>query len=1077
MNKIPAKHPRSLEFQQSGLFQDIHQFSELENRISKLPQKERGPAFEVFAEAFLSTQIQFQAKHVWSGRNIPLTVRKRLKLPPIDKGADGIYEDYEERYHATQVKFRTKRAALHWGHDKLGNFFGIADRAHTKLVFTNSDEIDEDAEQRLGFCAVRGNDLDRLRPQDFDRINTWLQGDVVHRDPATPRPYQQQPIEECLKAFETDDRATCVMACGTGKTLIALWVAERSRSQKVLVLLPSLQLLRQTLHDWLRDTSWSRPSFRCVCSDPTVTRSTNREDQLRLSQADMDFRVNTKSDEVREFLTPTGPGTRIVFSTYDSAKVVADAMQPGDSFDLGIFDEAHRTAGRQGKKSSFALEDDNLRIRKRLFLTATPRRSNVSRRNKDGDPTVSYSMDDPAKYGGTVHRLDFAEAADKHIICKFKVVISAVTTEMVNEVLLSRGEVLVNMDPVRVRQVANQIALLEATKKHAIHKIVTFHSTVDSAQSFVSDGSEGVRTHLPDYDTFHVNGKQRTYEREDILKEFKDADNSLVSNARCMTEGVNVPNIDMVAFLSPRKSKVDIVQAVGRAMRRDENNPDKETAYVMLPLFLEMHSGESVEEAITRTDFNEVWNVLSALQDEDREFADAISTMRQEIGQRKGFDDSRFRKTVEVLGPVVDLDTLRSAITTVCIDKLSCIWDQRYGELAAFKEQNGHCNVPWNWELNPKLGTWVTVQRKTHKAGKLSEERTKKLKALGFVLDPLEAQWSEMYTQLVEYQKENHHCNVNEAENPKLGSWVLVQRRTYKAGKLSEERIKQLKALGFVFGALEAQWSEMYSRLAEYKNKNHHCNVPQRYVEDPELGTWVANQRTYFRKEKLSKERIKKLEDIGFAWNPADAKRSEKWSEMYTQLVEYQKENHHCNVPSAYAENPELGYWVSHQRGNFRKGKFSEERIKKLKALGFVFDALEAQWPEMYSRLVEYKNKNHHCNVAQRYVEDPELGTWVANQRTYFRKEKLSKERIQKLEDIGFAWNAADAKWFEMYSQLVEYKNENGDCDVPAQYVKNPSLGHWVRGQRKAKKLSRERIDLLDDIGFKWHLKQRRRTK
>ena len=103
MNNSPAKHPRSLEFQQSGLFQDIDQFSELENRISKLPQKERGPPFEVFAEAYLSTQIQFQAKHIWSGRNIPLKVRERLKLPSIDKGADGIYQDYEERYHAIQV--------------------------------------------------------------------------------------------------------------------------------------------------------------------------------------------------------------------------------------------------------------------------------------------------------------------------------------------------------------------------------------------------------------------------------------------------------------------------------------------------------------------------------------------------------------------------------------------------------------------------------------------------------------------------------------------------------------------------------------------------------------------------------------------------------------------------------------------------------------------------------------------------------------------------------------------------------------------------------------------------------------
>ena len=272
------------------------------------------------------------------------------------------------------------------------------------------------------------------------------------------------------------------------------------------MLLPSLQLLRQTLYDWLRDTSWDRPAFRCVCSDSSITSSSNPDDQLLLTQADVDFRINTDSEEVAGFLSKNMTGPRIVFSTYQSAHVVAEAMAPGDSFGVGIFDEAHKTAGRQGTKYGFAIEDDNLPIGKRLFLTATPRKTNPSRRNKEGDAQLVYSMDDREKYGPTAHRLDFPEAVASEIICGFKVLISVVTTEMVNEALLKHGEVLVNTDLVRARQVANQIALQAATKQYEINKIVTFHSRMASAESFVSEDSEGVKTHLPEYSTYHVNG-------------------------------------------------------------------------------------------------------------------------------------------------------------------------------------------------------------------------------------------------------------------------------------------------------------------------------------------------------------------------------------------------------------------------------------------------------------------------------------------------------------------------------------------------------------------------------------------
>src|SRR6516225_12134 len=301
-----------------------------------------------------------------------------------------------------------------------------------------------------------------------------------------------------------------------------------------------------------------------------------------------------------------------------------------EGFGIGIFDEAHKTAGREGAKFGFALDDKNLPITKRVFLTATPRHYDVRHKDKEGDKTLVYSMDQPATYGPVVHTLSFAEAARRGIICNYKIIISIITSEMVNADLLSRGEVIVEGDVVRARTVANQIAIQKACETHDLKKIFSFHRSVASARDFTADRPSSIQAHLPNYEAYHVNGEMRTAVREGLMRAFREADHAIMSNARCLTEGVDVPAVDVVAFLSPRKSKVDIVQAAGRAMRKA---PSKEVGYVLLPLFLETQENETIEEALARTDFEEAWDVLQAMQEQDAALADVIREMREERGR------------------------------------------------------------------------------------------------------------------------------------------------------------------------------------------------------------------------------------------------------------------------------------------------------------------------------------------------------------------------------------------------------------------------------------------------------------
>ncbi|NQT37164.1 MAG: Helicase associated domain protein [Planctomycetes bacterium] len=981
-----------------GLFDGVTSFADLEDRISDLPTpKERGDAFEVFAEAYLATTRSVQAQQVWPGDAIPIPVMQQLNLPTGDMGVDGVFRTTLGEYCAYQVKFRSRRPALTW--TELSTFMGLTDHVGQRVLLTNCDDLPELMNERGNFYCIRGTDLDRLTSGDFAAISQWLRGDLPTFKRKVPLPHQEEALAAIVAALEREDRVTAVMACGTGKTLVALWVAERLGCRQVLVLVPSLALMRQTLHEWLRQTRWDRISYRCVCSDPQVSKGA---DELIVHQSDLDFPVNTKIEEVAQYLAQPFDGTRVVFSTYQSAKVVADALKQHRPFDLAIFDEAHKTAGRQGAKFGYALHDENLPIKKRVFLTATPRHYDVSRRDKEGDAKVVYSMDVPEIYGPTAHVLSFAKAARLGIICNYKVIISVVTTEMVTDALLSRGEVIVKGDAVKARQVANQIALERAVSQHGIKRIFTFHSKVASAEAFVAEAAEGVRTHLLGFDTYHVNGKIRTADREKILRQFAEADRGLVSNARCLTEGVDVPAVDMVAFMSPKSSKIDIVQATGRAMRKDPANPEKATGFVFVPLFMEMAAGENIEDAIQRAGYGEVWSVLEAMQEQDEVLADIIRKMRENKGRTGGFDDSRFREKVEILCPSIEIDQLRMAIDAQCIERLAGMWDERFGELQKFKEENGHCNVPALWPDNPALGTWVSNQRTAKNRHKLGNERTQRLEAIGFDWDPLHTTWEEKFVQLEEYNAENGHCNVPQGwpDNPTLASWVRSQRIAKKQHKLSDERAKRLEAIGFDWNRLDTLWEEMFLAMKEYEAKYGHCNVPGLWPDNQALGTWVGEQRTAKRRGTVSNQRIQRLEAIGFDWNRLDT----LWEEMLLALKEYEAKYGDCNVPALWPDNPTLASWVSAQRLAKKQHKLSDERVKRLEAIGFDWSPSDTVWEEKFLALTKYKAKYGHCNVPALWPDNPKLGNWVSNQRKAKKRHKLSDDQIARLDELAFVW-------------------------------------------------------------------------
>jgi predicted helicase len=863
MSSRSPSHNKAAPYARSSLFKGLSTFAELERRIELLPtEQERGNAFEVFVEAYLNLDEAAQTDEVWVGGRIPAEIRRELNLPASDYGFDGVFRTRLGELVPYQAKFRTGRASL--SYRELATFFGITEKAVRRVVITNSVAIVEVAKSRTNFNATRGTDLDRLDAEQLSRIAAWVDGITPPSRVREPRGYQIAALNDIASEFAAHDRATVVMACGTGKTLVALWAAEKAQAKRVLVLVPSLNLLRQTLHEWAKWTNWGKQfRYLCVCSDSNVAAGL---DEIEIHPEDTDFPVQTNPAIVKRFLDTGDSAVSVVFCTYHSAPVIGDALQGIAPFDLGIFDEAHKTTGREGTRFAFALSDKNLPIKKRLFLTATPRHYNIRKRDNDGDFEVA-SMDNEKQYGRVAHRLTFSQAVAQKIIVPYKVVISVVDSDVISNAILDQSDVVITGDPVRAKWVAQQVALKRAVEAHDARRIITFHSRVTAAAAFASNDSEGIGFHLPAFQRFHVSGKQPTAERDEKMRAFAQVHRGVITNARCLTEGVDVPSVDMVAFMDPRRSRIDIVQAVGRAMRTAGAN--KTCGYVLVPLFLEIRQGETLDEALLRSDFDEIVQVLNAMRDSDDELSDIIQTLAMDKGKTGGFDESRLSGKIEVLGPRIQLSELAASIRALIVNELGTTWDEWYGKLIAYIETHGNAGIFMNWASNPGLGIWCNSQRMAFKTGRLSLDRVKRLEDIGFVWYPVADQWEQMFASLVEYKQTHGDCNVpiGFSENPKLATWCSNQRGAYKSGKQLPDRIKRLVDIGFVWNPLADAWEKMFAELVEYMQTHGDCNVSARWAENPQLGNWVRVQRERYtarNRNKLQPDRIKRLSDLGF---------------------------------------------------------------------------------------------------------------------------------------------------------------------------------------------------------------------
>jgi len=634
-------------------------FNELIKQINQTAgdiQRERGTLFEKLVLAYLKNEPTYRRlyKNVWELNDVPAEYR----IPKKDTGVDLVAEQFNGDLVAVQAKFYEGKV----GKSEINSFVAELGKSYYQrgLIVSTVDDWNKNAQDTIehnekGIELIGLSDL-RNSQIDWTKFSFERPEIISIKSPKKLRPYQELALEHALEHYEENDRGQLIMAPGTGKTFTSLKVAEAlSKKQdgqfKVLYLVPSIQLLTQTLRGWNNDTELIMTSM-AVTSDRDASRGNDGTEDIKAT--DIGYPATTSKEQLLKNWrdveeTQKDSNIFVVFSTYQSIEVIGNAQKEGfPEFDLIISDEAHRTTGAHEaskEASTFTKVHSNTNVQgeKRMYQTATPKIYGESAKKNAKDKSILLSsMDDENKFGQVFYRMGFGQAVSHGILTDYKVMVLAVDETAIQKDMqrtLSDPENGLNIDDVgRIVGIWNGMMRRNGYKNPIknspydgapLERAIAFTRTIADSKKVTQQFEEVVNEYLGseleeesiELSMRHADGSMNALKKGELLDWLADPDKPedearIVSNVRFLTEGIDVPTLDAVIFLAPKKSQVDIVQAVGRIMRKSEG---KDYGYIILPVVIP--SGETPETILDNNkNYEVVWQVINALRSVDERF-------------------------------------------------------------------------------------------------------------------------------------------------------------------------------------------------------------------------------------------------------------------------------------------------------------------------------------------------------------------------------------------------------------------------------------------------------------------------
>ncbi|MFP6099939.1 type ISP restriction/modification enzyme [Helicobacter pylori] len=742
--------------------QEISAYKLIKEKLQAIPNlRHKGSLFEKLSKRFLiehDSANEYESIDLWSDF--------KLRGNKGDRGIDMVITTASKEYIAVQCKFHQNSISL----NDISTFLtqlqsGVGEVRFKKGIIISTSKLTSTALNAIEQIRSTGKDIDIdiISEEDFiySRIDwekfdpTKTEDEIPLYDKKKPRPHQQEAINATKKYFSDpkNARGKLIMACGTGKTYTSLKIMEALEPKITLFLAPSIALLSQTFREYAQEKS--EPFYASiVCSDDKVGQSKN-EDNDDINFSELPIKPSTRLEDILSVYEKVQKENKrfIIFSTYQSALRIKEAQEAGlGKIDLIICDEAHRTVGamyssnERDDKNAFTLchSDKNIKAKKRLYMTATPKVYSESSKAKAKEKdNVIYSMDDEEIFGEEIYTLNFSKAIALDLLTDYKVIILAVRKENLSGVtnsvnkkisqLKAKGtkldKKLINNEFVckivgTHKGLAKQDLIVLDDENKEDHNLQNQYDTAPSQRAISFCKSINTSKNIKDsFETImecydeelkkksfknlkisidHIDGTMNCKERLEKLEElneFQPNTCKVLSNARCLSEGVDVPALDSIVFFDGKSAMVDIIQAVGRVMRKAKR---KKRGYIILPIALEESEIENLDEAVNNTNFKNIWKVIKALRSHDPSLVDE-ATFKEKI-KIFGSDDGNHRNDEKTLFDAILLQDLADAVYNVMPTKLG---DRNYWE--NFTKKTGNIARTLNnrlkmiFEKNPEI--------------------------------------------------------------------------------------------------------------------------------------------------------------------------------------------------------------------------------------------------------------------------------------------------------------------------------------------------------------------------------------
>ncbi|MFE2412367.1 Helicase associated domain protein [Kitasatospora sp. NPDC059408] len=739
--------------------------------------------------------------------------------------------------------------------------------------------------------------------------------------------FQKDAVAAAVREVKDGGRATVVAATGSGKTLIAAGCARRLAARgRVLVLVPTIELLEQTAEAWsLR--GGRRGLAVAACS---------REEALESAEAGgrVHAQVTTKAPRIADLVSAEKAGEPVtVYATYASLERIVQAHRDFglSAWDLVVIDEAHRTAGSEGKAWAAIHNDADVPAKRRLYFTATPRIAD-DRRAKDGladladadgaeKLPVLCSMDSEEIYGKTCFTWTLGQGIEHGYLADYRVLVPVVTDEDLRELLNlpAVADLRSQRSNEELLRLALQIAVLRAVADLGLRRVITFHSRVSAAREFAGTLLEASEL-LEDAERPEriwakaVAGTDRLKDRRAAFADFKahtgeDGEEcGILCNSRLLTEGIDVAAVDAICFADPKSSVIDIVQAVGRALRQSYR--EGKVSWVIIPVYLptpevgddtatahpaEVHdAGEAVkaeaDAEIEASSFRTIWRVLRALAAHDARVVGRITELRASRSQ--GTAHTTAAKPAEGEGE---------------------------GEAA----EAGEGEQPAAPAESPI--EWLRINAKQHAARIL---QTVKLRAF----NPRAVEWQRMHAVAARFHIEHGHLDPTDREkHAELISWLTRQRHLNGQGLLDAARVSELDALGMIWSKNANAWERGYAYAVAFHRQHGHLAIPATAkLDDYAVGAWMRRQR---KADNLTKDQVAKLDGLDELW-----RLEPDWNRSYRRLLAYLAAGGTLDGPANRTggeADPTFrpGTWLRKQDKARAEGKLTDHQTALLDAL------------------------------------------------------------------------------------------------------------------------------------------------